>query len=354
MTSCGDLSILFRASAGPRRGYGHLVRCRSLARALGVRPLIALRGGPRVVETAVALGCDVIKGSASNLLRCLSPDVLVVDDPVAADAGRWMRAARRVGCLVVSIHDLGLGCLDADLVIDGSITRNARARCGQTLAGPQYAVLDPAPFVERGDRLRGGRLPPSRNASADRRSLGGGRQAAQNNIERDPSAVLVALGGGPRAELANDIAEAIVEANPQVRVRIAGGFAGISRQEAAQISWIGPSGSLHAEMARASVAVVGGGVSLYEACAHGVAAVGVPVVAAQRPTVSAFVERGVARGVTRGPVSPESVAAECVELLTDEAMRHHIERLGKRLIDGRGAFRAAAAVSRLARNGGGR
>ena len=152
MTSCGDLSILFRASAGPRRGYGHLVRCRSLARALGVRPLIALRGGPRVVETAVALGCDVIKGSASNLLRCLSPDVLVVDDPVAADARRWMRAARRVGCLVVSIHDLGLGCLDADLVIDGSITRNARARRGQTLAGPQYAVLDPAPFDERGDR----------------------------------------------------------------------------------------------------------------------------------------------------------------------------------------------------------
>ena len=101
---------------------------------------------------------------------------------------------------------------------------------------------------------------------------------------------------GPRAELANDIAEAIVEANPQVRVRIAGGFAGISRQEAAQISWIGSSESLHAEMARASVAVVGGGVSLYEACAHGVAAVGVPVVAAQRPTVSAFVERGVGAG----------------------------------------------------------
>jgi spore coat polysaccharide biosynthesis predicted glycosyltransferase SpsG len=340
MMSCGDLSILFRASAGPRRGYGHLVRCRSLARALGVRPLVALRGGPRVVETAVSLGCDVIRGSASNLLRCLSPDVLVVDDPVAADARRWMRAARRVGCLVVSIHDLGLGCLDADLVIDGTITRNARARRGQTLAGPQFAVLGPAPFDERGDRLRGGRLQAA--------------QAAQSNIERDPSAVLVALGGGPRAELANDIAEAIVEANPQVRVRIAGGFAGISRQEAAQISWIGPSESLHAEMERASVAVVGGGVSLYEACAHGVAAVGVPVVAAQRPTVSAFVERGVARGVTRGPVAPESVAAECAELLTDEAMRRHIVCMGKRLIDGRGAFRAAAAVSRLARYGVGR
>jgi spore coat polysaccharide biosynthesis predicted glycosyltransferase SpsG len=107
-------------------------------------------------------------------------------------------------------------------------------------------------------------------------------------------------------------------------------------------------------MAKASVAVVGGGVSLYEACAHGVAAVGVAVVAAQRPTVSAFVKRGVARGVVRGCVTAEAVAAECAELLTDETLRRHLGRMGRRLIDGRGAFRAAAAVSRLARTGGSR
>jgi spore coat polysaccharide biosynthesis predicted glycosyltransferase SpsG len=328
MTSCGELRILFRAAAGPRRGFGHLVRCRSLARALGVRPLIALRGGPRVIETAVALGCDVVRGSASRVLSGLEPDVLIVDDPIAENARRWIRAARRVGSLVVSIHDLGLGCFDADLVIDGSITRNARARNGVTLAGPKYAVLDP--------------------------SLGRSVRPQPDDQERDPYSVLVALGGGPRAELAHDIAEAIVDANPQARVRIAGGFVGISREEATRIAWIGPSRSLHEEMARASVAVVGGGVSLYEACAHGVAAVGVPVVKAQRPTVAAFVKRGAARGVIRGRVTPQSVAAECAELLTDEAMRRHMARMGQRLIDGRGAFRAAAAVTQLARMGGSR
>jgi spore coat polysaccharide biosynthesis predicted glycosyltransferase SpsG len=324
MTSCGELRILFRAAAGPRRGYGHLVRCRSLARALGVRPLVALRGGQHVIETAVALGCDVVRGSASRVLLRLEPDVLIVDDPIASDARRWIRAARRVGSLVVSIHDLGLGCLDADLVIDGSITRNARARNGLTLAGPRYAVLDPS--LER-------------------------RGVRPDDQEREPSSVLVALGGGPRVELAHDIAEAIVEANPLARVRIAGGFEGISLEEAARIAWIGPSRSLHEEMARASVAVVGGGVSLYEACAHGVAAVGVPVVQAQRPTVAAFVKRGAARGVTRGRLTAKSVAAECAELLTDEAMRRHMARMGQRLIDGRGAFRAAAAVTQLAMGG---
>ena len=47
-----DARVLFVAAAGPRRGYGHLVRCVSFARALGVRPLLAVRGSRRVVDTA--------------------------------------------------------------------------------------------------------------------------------------------------------------------------------------------------------------------------------------------------------------------------------------------------------------
>ncbi len=315
MTSCADLRILFRAPAGPRRGFGHLVRCRSLARALGVRPLVALRGGHAVEEAALALGCDVVRGGAADLLRRLDPDVLVVDDPITADARRWIAAGRRAGCLVVSVHDLGLGCLDADLVIDGSVTMNARARRGSTLSGLQFALLDPDLFDEK--------------------------------EQRDPCSVLVALGGGPRTELAVDIAEAIVESVPNATVRVAGGFVSTAPAVGQQITWVGPTQNLHQEMARASVAVVGGGISLYEACAHGTPVVGVPVVPSQRPTVAAFVARGVARGSAKGPVRAADVANECVSLLSDAAMRRHLSRMARRLIDGRGAFRAAAAVRRM-------
>jgi spore coat polysaccharide biosynthesis predicted glycosyltransferase SpsG len=319
MTSCADLRILFRAPAGPRRGFGHLVRCRSLAQALGVRPLVALRGGVAVEEAALALGCDVVHGSATRLLRQLAPDVLVVDDPIAADARRWIAAGRRAGCLVVSVHDLGLGCLDADLVIDGSVTMNARARRGMTLAGPRFALLDPTLLDEQ--------------------------------EQRDPCSVLVALGGGPRAELAIDIAEAIVDNVPTATVRIAGGFVSTAAPARQRITWVGPSRSLRQLMARASVAVVGGGVSLYEACAHGTPAVGVPVVPAQRPTVAAFVAHGAAKGTPSGPLRARDVAEECVSLLSDAAMRRHLSRMGRRLIDGRGAFRAAAAVRRMVADG---
>jgi len=56
MPVSSDLRVLFRAPAGPRRGFGHLVRSISLARAMGVRPLLCLRGPSEVQDTAVALG----------------------------------------------------------------------------------------------------------------------------------------------------------------------------------------------------------------------------------------------------------------------------------------------------------
>jgi spore coat polysaccharide biosynthesis predicted glycosyltransferase SpsG len=323
MTACADLRVLFRAPAGPRRGFGHLVRCRSFARALGVRPLIALRGRAVAVDAALRLGCDVVSGPPSRLLGSLQPDVLIVDDPIAADARRWIAEARKTGCLVVSVHDLGLGCLDADLIIDGSVAPTRAADAGShALTGADFAVLDPAIARQR------------------------------RRIQPEPERVLIALGGGPHAELAREIAEAIVTAHPEARIRIAAGFA---KQRAAaagvplsggRIAWLDTPSGLAEELARSSVAVVGGGVSLYEACALGVPAVGVPVVPAQRPTVHAFVTRGAACGVARGRGVPEPqrVAEQAVQLLVDGALRRRIGGTARRLVDGQGARRAAAAV----------
>ena len=198
---------------------------------------------------------------------------------------------------------------------------NAHARRGTTLAGPRFALLDPTLLDE-----------PE---------------------QRAPCSVLIALGGGPRVELAIDIAEAIVDNVPTATVRVAGGFVSTPARVRQQITWVGPSRSLHRELARASVAVVGGGVSLYEACAHGTPAIGVPVVPAQRPTVAAFVACGAARGSADGPVRAADVANECVSLLSDAAMRRRMSQLGRQLIDGRGAVRAAAAVRRMLGEGRG-
>jgi UDP-2,4-diacetamido-2,4,6-trideoxy-beta-L-altropyranose hydrolase len=315
MPASADLRVLFRAPAGPRRGFGHLVRCRSLARALGVRPLIAIRGGQRARAAARALGCDVIDGAAAAVIARVAPHVVVVDDPIAADARRWIACARRFGSRVVTVHDLGLGACEGDLVVDGSIVKAART----SLRGPRFALLDPA-FASPLRAIRHPRVPR----------------------------VLIALGGGPRALLGYAIATAVQREMPWVSIRIAGGFAVASSGHRDRIVWTGPLNGLAGELAACDVAVVGGGVSLYEACASGVAAVGVPVVVPQRPTVRGFVTAGAALGDASGAPDAEYVARDVMRLLRQPALRSGLAGQGRSLVDGRGAARVAEAIRQLA------
>jgi UDP-2,4-diacetamido-2,4,6-trideoxy-beta-L-altropyranose hydrolase len=320
MSACPELRVLFRAAAGSRRGFGHLVRCRSLARALGVRPLICLRGPQAAMDVALALGCDIVAGTAARLIRELRPDVVVVDDPVSSTAARWIAAARAAGVPVASVHDLGLGCLDADLVIDGSVARGAAPAGRRTAVGPRFAIVDPTRVAPRPCCVRRG--------------------------------VVIALGGGPRAHVACAIARAIARRVPEMTVRVVGGFIsaapprGKADRLPRNLTWTGPVTSLIAEFGRAQVAVVAGGVSLYEACALGAAPVAVPVVAAQRATVTAFVREGAAVGSLHATAA-EQVAEAAVALLTDARSRRLVIRRALRLVGGQGTPPAAREVTRL-------
>ena len=327
MTSCAehgcDARVLFVAAAGPRRGYGHLVRCLSFARALGVRPMVAVHGGPRVIDAAVALGADVVAHATPRLVGPMRPDVVIVDDPVEARARLWIAAARRAGALVVTVHDLGIGCHESDLAIDGSVTRTRNLRRTRNLepgtrnrlTGSRFAVLNPAI----------------------------GRAIAERRRRPRNRRVVIALGGGPRLELAGAIADAIVAAEPRAEVRIASGFVVAPRPSSSKVVWIGASRGLTEELTQAEVAVVGGGVSLYESAALGVATVGVPVVPAQVATVRAFSRRRAVVGMPfRAPAA--RVAGNVVSLLNNPARRRSLARRSQRLVDGHGATRAAAAV----------
>ena len=120
--------IVFVAAAGPRWGYGHLVRCISFAHALGVRPLMIVRGEKCVVETALALGADVVPNATPATLEAFCPDVVIVDDPVEAKSQRWIAAARRSGALVVTVRDRATESRAASLAAARGVTRAPRRR----------------------------------------------------------------------------------------------------------------------------------------------------------------------------------------------------------------------------------
>jgi hypothetical protein len=140
--------------------------------------------------------------------------------------------------------------------------------------------------------------------------------------------VLVAPGAGPHLELAIEIAEAIVDADPRATVRLAGGFLGAPARIGERT--VGPARTVRQQLASASVAVAG--VSMNEADALGTPAPGVPVVAAERPTFAESVTRDAAGGSARGSVSATDVAEECVSLLSDAALRRRLSVADRRLI----------------------
>jgi len=318
-------AVIFRAAAGPRRGFGHLVRCQSLARALDVTPVVSLRATARTARHAAALGCTVVEGGPRRVLADTPCDVLVVDDPNQAAAAVWIRAGRRAGRPVVTVHDLGIGCLEGDLVVDGSVVRKPvlRRAAGLVVSGPQYAVLDP-------------RLMAWRRRGAE--PVGA-------------FTVLIALGGGTNVTLASAIADALTSADERIHVRIAGGFsAGGHAQLRVQprVCWLGRTPGLGRELSRADVAVVGGGVTLYEACALGVPTVAVPVVDAQRATIAGFVRKGAATGIVDGPVDLERVVTLVMALIENTQKRRGVAARASKVVDGRGAARVAQFVTRLA------
>lgn len=318
------MRLLIRAAGGPRRGFGHLVRSTWLARALGVEPVVCVRGGRQAMRVARRLGHRVVDGSASAVLAREAPDLVVIDDPNAAAANRWCAAARRAGTPVASVHDLGLARCASDLPIDGSIVP-LRVKSGQrALTGPRYAVINPDLR-----RLR---------ASGNTRSHGRARPR-----------VLITLGGGARARMAGRLALRLARCRPDIDVCVAGGFLAAPQRPALRnVRWLASADRLAGELARATVAVVAGGVTLYEACCLGVPTVAVAVVRAQRPTIRAFAARGAL--VDAGTSRDTARAIRCVvTLLDDERARRALKRRARAQVDGRGALRVASALRQLAR-----
>lgn len=311
----GD-GLLVRVAAGPRIGFGHLVRAVSLCRAAGVPPVVSLRGGRIARAAARRLGCVLVDTPPTRTLARRTPSVLVVDDPHDGAAQPWVRAARRLNIPIAALRDQGIGARGADLVIDGSPGATDISFPGRHLCGPRFMVLDPV-FATRRRR-------PARRARRAR--------------------VAVALGGGIHASYAQVVTQRLERTLGPDQISVAAGFTNGRSQQA---------GAGHARwLANADMAVVAGGIGLYEACCLGVPAVAVAVTREQRPTVRAFAERGavIDGGLLRpgDGVAARRVASCVLRLLEDRNARRQLAARARRLVDGRGGARVAAALGRLA------
>jgi spore coat polysaccharide biosynthesis predicted glycosyltransferase SpsG len=318
--------VLFRMAAGPRVGFRHLVRCRSLARALGVQPRVSIRGSLATRLIAAASGWSVADSSCRALFE-ERPTVLVIDDPSDYCTAAWVNAARRAGVPVATIHDLGLSHVASDLTIDGSILTGCARSSTQGLRGPAHMILDPDVLAHR--------LQPE---------------------DRPPANVLIALGGGAHVHrLAARVCDAVAARISDVQIHVAAGFSSTRRRPAlARGEWVTAPQGLAEELSRTTVAIVAGGITLYEACAIGVPAIALALTPTQRLTVRAIARHGAAVDAGAPPDAVATiihVADSTAALLADARARRRLSTAGQRLVDARGAFRVADYVRELARTG---
>jgi spore coat polysaccharide biosynthesis predicted glycosyltransferase SpsG len=307
-----------RVAAGPRVGYGHLMRVRALAYSLEMPTAVSVRGGSAASRVAGTMGLRLVRDSDAIDRAAL----LIVDDPSLRHGRSWIARARRLGVPSVSIHDHA-PANDADLVVCGSLGIGRIRSTGSVLNGVQFYLLD--------------------------RRLAAARRARSRHSNDRSFAVLVALGGGQHVRrLAQRVVDAIRRRCPDASIAVAAGFSRGRRPTLRGAQWLSARTGLASALGACDVAVVAGGVTLYEACALGTPAVGLAVVPGQRRAIRACARHGAVidtDGV--GASALESAADGVAALLTNRRLRLTTAARARRLVDGLGSDRVAEQIRGL-------
>ena len=320
--------ILLRLDAGAA-GLGHAVRTSGLLALLDPRPEIVLIGQGEGLEAWFPglrrLNCPNPE-TLIELCRSERPDALLLDLPRYGTT--LFDAVRETGVPSICIDDWG-GEVAADLVINGTVIdayhHYPRVPADATvLAGGAYTLIRPA-F---------GQTPWT---------------------DPDETSLVIVIGSGERAR---DWAHLLLDGDRAgwgpVTMIVGSAFpdradftASAARRGIELRSGL-DAASLASCLSQASLALITGGMVVYEALAVGVPAVVFPqldnlVIEAEfLSTAGCIVDLGYEGGMSLPTVS-KSVSA----LLSDRDRRREMSRRQRAMVDGRGMERAAQAISRF-------
>ncbi|MDE2141118.1 MAG: UDP-2,4-diacetamido-2,4,6-trideoxy-beta-L-altropyranose hydrolase [Elusimicrobia bacterium] len=336
--------LLLRADAGPGIGSGHAARLLALgkawiqgggrARLLTSKPSQALRAraGSAGVEIAALPASYPDPSDLAAVLREASSagsDAWIALDGYGFDAG-YLGALRKEGLRVLRVDDAPALPVPCDVLLDqnpgaeGSSPRLADEAL--PLLGPRWALLDPA-FARAGERRDFPTRTPKLLVSFggwDPDDATGLALRALRLVEGLFEAVVVIGSDNPRGEALSRLAVGL-----PVRFE--------------------RSADMPALMAEADLALIGGGVTMLEACAAALPAIIATIAANQESGAAEFVGRGLVRGLGRArDLSEASLAQACGVMLGDAHERARLSAKCRAAVDGLGAARVAAALRALA------
>jgi UDP-2,4-diacetamido-2,4,6-trideoxy-beta-L-altropyranose hydrolase len=333
--------ILFVANAGRSVGGGHVMRCLTLANALGERGASCVFAcSPAVATILNAFAPDTAREEATSL----DPDSLVDTvtgvqfDAVVFDhygLARGEHKALADGRPSLVIDDLADRPLGADMVLD---------------SGPDRQPMDYTLLVDGDTRLLlGPEYAPVRPEFAALRAEALGRRGAP--VRK----VLVALGltdvGGLTARVVDLMRPRLGAAKLDVAL---GGHAP-SLKALTRIAVHDPRLTLHIDtpdmarlMADADLAVGAAGSTIWEACTLGLPSALLVVAENQRPAAMSLAARDAAMVIDGGADDFEATLDRTlVRLTADAPLRARLAAASARICDGLGAGRVAEAFLAL-------
>ena len=143
-------SLWIRTAAGPKTGFGHLKRCLILARTRQdcCTPLFLVDNEDCWSVQQLAEGnWNYYSGKLEEIWsRMPDPACILIDTRLSTGLNDLIATAKGRRIPVISIHDMGLNPLPADIVIDGSIAAricDPLLQNSEHFQGPQFMVLDP-------------------------------------------------------------------------------------------------------------------------------------------------------------------------------------------------------------------
>ncbi len=331
--------ILVRLDANHKIGLAHAIRVSSILQLLNEPYRLTVYGEGELIATYFpAQKLVSASGDDPNdflaIVERVRPHLILVDHPRPGEKFWRLLSHRAFGIPVVAIDDEG-GGVDADLIINGTVLDqyhrySALRPQAKLLVGPKYSLVRP----EFGKA-------PWRNPTM-------------------PSIVIVVGSGDRASDWAFDLMSGNFELGSwgKVRMIVGSAFPDLPRLRSACDTHgvpleSGISGEAMAEaLSHAGIALITGGMIVYEALTVGVPAIVFPQIENLIPEAQWFAERGCIVDLGYDGGANNRCVAEAVEMLQSSASRRTaMSSSQRRTIDGRGMARAALAIDTLLSHG---
>lgn len=336
-------NVVFRVDGGsklPRdedrkRGMGHVIRCLALAKELkksgaeitfimknhlaGVKEVI--NAGYTVKRLPVHSNQETDLKLIYDALRRIKPQVVIND--ILNTGKKYMLKIRETGAFLINEDDLGPGRELADVLVY-SLARPPVSSKPKMYAGPAYMTLKDE-FKKTHEKKK--------------------------KIKKKINSVLVSMGASDPQSLTVKVLDALEKVGQDFTTIVIIGPAFIHHNELknvldkAQREYIIKSSvnNMADFMYNADIAIISGGVSVYE-----LAAVGTPSIVLcqnEHENTNIFGDYGFAIKLGLGRlVSEEQITETIEELAKNILLRQRMSDLGKKLVDGRGAERVSRII----------